>query len=182
MTQKKKPEEILREASKLIGYETEPVYSKYTIEYEPIRRYCHMSNDDNPLFLDPDYAKKTKYGAVILPPMTIRTLVTPGSPGYWPPTPPQEGTALPPVPTPGDRAINLTTEWEFFKPVKVGDRLSVTQRIADVFIKPIRLDPEAFWILTERIYRNQNGEVVATMRNLGLRHRTPEEVKAAGDA
>lgn len=182
MARERKPEEILQEARQLIGYETKPVYGEYPVEHEPIRRYCHMCNDDNPLFLDPEYAKNTRYGAVIAPPMAIHSMVRLGSmAGSWPPTRPQEGTVLPSIPTPGDRAINLTTEWEFFIPVKVGDRLSVSQRIAEVYMKPIRLDPKAFWILTERVYRNQNREVVATMRNLGLRHRSPEEVKAAGD-
>lgn len=173
----KTPEEILEDARKLIGAETEPVYGRYPVEYEAIRRYCHMSDDDNPLFLDPEYAKKTKYGGVVSPPLLVGNFA---GPGPWPPA--REGPSLPPIPSPGNRRINLTTEWEFLKPVKVGDHLSSTSRIADVYIKGIRLDPKAFWTVTERIIRNQQGEVVAIGRNIGLSHRTPEEVKAAGDA
>ena len=59
--------------------------------------------------------------------------------------------------------------------------MEAKSRIADVYILEIRLDPKAFWIVTERIISNQDGEVVAIYRNLGLRHRTPEQVKEAGD-
>ncbi|MBI4497773.1 MAG: MaoC family dehydratase N-terminal domain-containing protein [Chloroflexi bacterium] len=173
----KTPEEILEEARKLIGAETPPVWGRYPVEYDPIRRYCHMCDDDNPLFLDPAYAQQTTYGDVIAPPLLVTYFA--GN-GIWPPA--EEQPQLPPVPTAGNRAINLTTEYEFFTPVKVGDHLSATSRLADVYIKSIRLDPKAFWIVTERIIRNQDGEVVCIARNLGLRHRTPEQVQAAGDA
>lgn len=173
----KTPEEILEEARKLIGAETELVAGRYPVEYDPIRRYCHMSDDTNPLFLDPEYAKQTKYGEVICPSLLVGYFA--GN-GVWPPVD-RPQPELPPVPTAGNRAINLTTEYEFYKPVKVGDRLSAKRRIADVYIKPIRLDPQAFWILTEQLIYNQDGELVAKASNLGLRHRMPEEIAAAGD-
>lgn len=172
------PEQILEEARKLIGSESQPSYGRYAVEYEPIRRYAWMTSDDNPLFLDPEYAGKTKHGGVICPPLFVGNFA---GPGPWPPVR-DTGGGLPPVPAPGDRAINLTTEHEFLKPVKIGDRLSSTSRIADVYIKAIRLDPKAFWTVNERIIKNQNGEVVYIGRNIGLRHRSPEAVRAAGDA
>jgi acyl dehydratase len=177
-TTQRTAEDVLAEARKLVGRETKPVKAPYPVEHDPIRRFCHMSGDNNPLFLDPEHAKKSRFGAVTAP-MTAVALF--GGQGPWPPTS-EAAEQLPPVPSLGDRLINLSTEWEFLKPVKVGDHLSVSRRIADVFIKPIRLDPKAFWTVTETIYRNQHREVVAIMRNIGLRHRTPDEVKAASDA
>lgn len=187
------PEEILEDAKKVIGAESKPVYGRYPVEYDPIRRYAHMCEQRDPLFLDPEYAAKTRYGGVIAQPLLIGNFAGGGA---WPlpeghstgnpmanPRPKErDETAAPEVPTAGNRAINLTTEYEFFLPVKIGDRLSSTSRIADVYIKGIKIDPKAFWTVTERIVRNQNGEVVLVARNIGLRHRSPEEVAAAGDA
>ena len=175
----KTPEEILEDARRLIGSETEPVASRYPVEYEPIRRYCHMVDDDNPLFLDPDYGARTKYGTVIAPPFFLRQA---SGPGPWPPRDEEIPHILSQVPTAGDRTVNLNTEFECLRPVKVGDRITLNQRLADVYIKPTRLDPKAFWVVYDTIYKNQDGEVVLIMRNTFLRHRTPEEVKAAGDA
>ena len=173
------PEEMLQEARKLIGWETEPVPSRYPVEYDPIRRYCHMVGDDNPLFMDPEHAANARYGSVIAPPFFIRQT---SGPGPWPPRSQEIPTASGRVLSPRDRNIVLNTEFELLKPVKVGDRISQTQRLVDVYIKPIRLDPKTFWLVNETIFRNQDDEVVATMRNTMVRHRTPEQVKAAGDA
>src|SRR5262245_47040994 len=97
----KTPEQVLEEAKTHIGDETEPVPSRYAVEYDPIRRYCHMVDDDNPLFLDPDYAKDTDYGAVVAPPFFIRQTT---GPGPWPPAA-QAASVLALVPTAGERTI-----------------------------------------------------------------------------
>jgi acyl dehydratase len=165
------PEEFLIEARKLIGSETEIVRGRYPVEYDPIRRYCHMTDDTNPLFVDPDYAQTTRSGAVISPPLLIGYFT--GN-GPWPPNDGSE-PSLPAIPSPGDRLINLTTEWEFYHPVKIGDRLSFKRRIADVYIKGIRLDSKAFWVKTEMLVYNQADSLVAMSTNLLVRHRTQEQ-------
>ena len=106
--------------------------------------------------------------------------------GTWPSWngghhPPSRGDASLDVPTIGDRAINLSTTWEFLRPIKVGDRLWSQPSVADVFVKPIRLDPNAIWIVNETRFYNQDDELVAISRNTGLRHREPPEVEANPD-
>ena len=181
MSEKKTPEEILEEARKMIGNETEPVASPYPVEYEPIRRYCLMVDDDNPLFLDPEYARKTKYGEVILPPFAPFGIMSGGSPQTMARLMGQgadEEKVIPPAP--GMFLINIAQEWEWFRPVKVGDRLSTKIRLADVYMKSIRIDPKAFWIVFEFIFLNQRAETVCVARNILLRHRSPDEVAAGG--
>ena len=171
----KSVEQIYEEAKELIGVETETILGRYPVEYEPIRRYCHMVDDANPLFLDPDYAKNTKYGGVICPPFMVQNF------GLFDPWPPKEKPSLPSIPALGRRAINMATEWEFFKPVRIGDLISCKRKIVDIYIKPVRLDPKTFWIITEDTYTNQHGETVAILRNTMLRYRTAEQIKQAGD-
>lgn len=157
-----------------IGKRTPVTPGRYPVEYDPIRRYCHMVEDTNPLFLDPEYAANTRHGGVIAPPTLTDYFA---SNGAWPPS--KEGPRLMmEVPTPGDRLINLVNEQEYLKPVHIGDRLSSYMEITDIFIKPIRLDPLATWIVTETRILNQGGEVVAIGRNTLLTHRAPEEVAA----
>ena len=171
------PEEILEEARKLIGSETKPVKAKYPIEYEAIRRWCHMADIANPLFLDPEYAKETKYGEVICPPGSVQLI----SRGTWPPATDEE-ESLPAIPVPEgmDIPFAMGNEWEFIKPVKVGDRLSFKRRIADIYIKSMRYDPHTFWTTNEQIFMNEAGEEVAIFRSFGLRYRSAEQLKKEG--
>jgi hypothetical protein len=72
----------------------------------------------------------------------------------------------------------MSQEVEWFARIKVGDHLSVRRRIADVFQKPISMDPEAVWIVAELTISNQRDETVCIIRNTLLAHRSPEEVAA----
>ena len=99
-TRRLTPEQILEQARQLIGVETEPIEALYPIEYEPIRRYCHAAGDSNPLFLDPEYARATAYGAVLCPPLALRAVtMLPGEPLDSPfPKPPPDLPLLPEIP------------------------------------------------------------------------------------
>ena len=165
MTGKKTPEEFLEEAKKMIGKETEAATARYDVEYEPIRRYSMMVDDAKPLYTSPEFARETKYGEVVLPPFAPF--------GIMP-----DQTSAPEIlpPRPGPFLINMAQEWEWMKPIKVGDRLSYKFRLADVYIKKIRLDPKAFWIVFELEVKNQQGEIVCIIRNILLTHRSPERV------
>ena len=152
---------------------------RYPVEYDPIRRYCHMVGDTNPLFLDRAAAAAGPYGEVICPGPLIPYFA--GN-GPWPRrrahTDPGPRFTLG-VPTPGDRGINMTTSWDYLVPVRVGDQLTAQVRIADVFVKAIRLDPEAVWIVSETDVENQHAALVARGRNTVLVHRAPAD--AASD-
>ncbi|MBW1888123.1 MAG: MaoC family dehydratase N-terminal domain-containing protein [Deltaproteobacteria bacterium] len=174
---KKTPEEILEEARKMIGMEKKPVSFSYPLEYEPIRRYCLMIDDDNPLYLDPEFAKKTRYGGVVYPPFAPFGIMDRGSPEKMANLEKSDDMIMPP--TPGRYFINMAQEWEWFTPAIVGDRLTSKTRLGDVYIKPIRIDPKAFWVITETHISNQRDEKVCILKNILLCHRSPEEV--AGD-
>jgi acyl dehydratase len=164
-------EEVLR---KYIGFETAEARGRYPVEYDAIRRHCHMVDDNNPLFLDPEYAKTASHGGVLCPPSGWLALYF-ASLGPWPAV---FEPLFPIVPTPGKRIVNMSHEVEWLARIKVGDHLSVRRRIADVFQKAVSLDPEAVWIVAEAIITNQRDEEVCVIRNTMLTHRTPEEQEA----
>jgi hypothetical protein len=47
-----------------------------------------------------------------------------------------------------------------------------------VYLKRIKIDPEAFWIVTETLYLNQDERVVAVNQNTLIRHRDREQIAA----
>ncbi len=160
---------------KYIGTEIAKSRGRYPVEYDPIRRHCHMVDDNNPLFLDPEYAESTEHGAVICPPSGWLALYF-ASLGPWPAV---FEPLLPIVPAPGKRIVNMNQEVEWFARIKIGDHLSVLRRVVDIYQKGISSDPEAVWIVAEAIITNQRDATVCVIRNTLLFHRTPEEVAAA---
>ncbi len=161
-----------------IGYETAQMRGRYPVEYETIRRHCHMVDDNNPLFLDPDYAAATSHGQVLCPPSGWLALYF-ASLGPWPAV---FEPLFPIVPTPGKRIVNMGQEIEWYARIKVGDHLSVRRRVVDVYQKAISLDPEAVWIVAEAILTNQDGKTVCRIQNTMLTHRSPAEIGEDGTA
>jgi acyl dehydratase len=161
--------------AKYIGFQTAKARGRYPVEHDPIRRHCHMVEDNNPLFIDPAYAAQTERGAVLCPPSGWLALYF-ASLGPWPAV---FEPLFPIVPTPGKRIVNMSQEVEWFAPIKIGDHLSVVRSIADVYQKAIQVDAEAVWIVAEAEITNQRDEKVCVIRNTMLTHRTPAEVAAA---
>lgn len=54
---------------KFIGKEIKPV--TYVVGQEKIKEYALAVGDLNPLYIDPEYAKKSRYSSIIAPPMFV---------------------------------------------------------------------------------------------------------------
>lgn len=147
------------------GQETPLRWGRYPVEHEPIRRHCHMLDDANPLFID----------AGLCPPVMVDYFA---SSGPWPPGEYDILGLIRRIPTPGDRLINLNQEFEWSRPVRVGDRLGSRHKVVAIHQRGTKLDPLSVWIRTETTIVNQRDEVVAVRRNQILVHRTPEEIAA----
>ncbi|UGS35980.1 FAS1-like dehydratase domain-containing protein [Capillimicrobium parvum] len=118
--------------------------------YEPIslhdiRRWAIYSvGDDNPLWRDEEYAKRTIWGEVIAPPTFLfsidTTIVAPGLPGIqW---------------------IHGGTDWELFRPVRVGDRITARGRLINVVEKEGRRAPRFIIQEGETLFEKAGGELV----------------------
>ena len=147
------------------GFETGRTPGRYPVEFDPIRRYCHMVDDQNPLFLEQGFC----------PPVMVDYFA---SRGAWPPGEQDILGLVRKIPTPGDRLINMNQEFEWMRHVRVGERLTVSHRVVSVDLKPTKLDPLSVWIKTESRITDERRETVALRRNQILVHRTPEQVAA----
>lgn len=157
--------DIARVKAQWEGHETPPSRGRYPVEFDAIRRHCHMVDDANPLFLEQG----------ICPPVMVDYFA---SAGAWPPGERDILGLVRRIPTPGDRLVNMNHEFEWLRTVRVGECLGVSHRVVSVDLKPIRLDPLAVWIKTESRIVDERGELVALRWNQILVHRTPEQVKA----
>jgi acyl dehydratase len=149
---------ITDEIKSWIGRETPP----WTIEVtqRDVRRFAVATDDLNPLYLDEDYAKQSRYGGLIAPPLFYMAPLTDPVPEekLRPDGLPYEGK-FPIPPTPLPRLMDGGTEIEFFVPIRVGDTLTGRSKITNIYQKEGRTGSLIF-VVRETTYTNQRGEVV----------------------
>jgi acyl dehydratase len=146
---------LTEEVLKQVGKAGEP--RTYEVERGAIRRFAEAIGDPNPLFNDEQKARKTRFGGMIAPPTFCRSL----------------GSPIPEVRLPalGDsfRGLDGGSEWEYFEPIRPGDRITVQTRLVDLKESEGRLGPMVF-ITMETTYTNQFGELRVTQRSTGIRY------------
>ncbi len=132
------------------------------VEKGAIRRYAHAIDDLNPLYLDDEYAKNSKYGAIIAPPGFF------GWPAKWtgntPTTTEPVQTLVSALSEAGySRRLDGGVEFDFFIPVRAGDILAALTRIIRISERETKSGKLIFSV-AERTYTNQNGALVASAR------------------
>lgn len=157
------PDEVKQQLLALTK-ESEPQAVPLVVNESLIRHWCETMEDGNPLYLDEEFARAQGFAGLVAPPGSVMTAFT--TPYRWP-WPPQEGPPARHIHYPVKELLNLPVgiitdvELETLRPLVVGDRVSVSQRL--VSISPwrrTRLGEGHFWTM-ERLYRNQRGELVA---------------------
>ena len=138
---------------KAIGIESKPAVQE--VEQGGIKRFAEAVGDPNPLWNDEAVARKSRYGGLIAPPTYLRSVRV-------------ERPQLP-FDIPFSRLLDGGSEWEYFEPVRVGDRITAVAGIVDMSERSGRLGTMLFSV-TEITYTNQFDEVVATQRNTSIRY------------
>jgi acyl dehydratase len=132
-----------------------------------IRHWCETLEDGNPLYLDGEFARSRGFSGAVAPPGSVMTAFT--MPYRWP-WPPAGGAPARHIHYDVKELLDLPVgiitevELETVRPLVVGDRVSISQRLASISPwKQTRLGEGHFWTM-ERLYRNQRGELVARER------------------
>ena len=136
-----------------IGLEGPPVTTE--VEKGAIIKFAQAIGDENPLFNDEPAARSGPYGSLIAPPTFLRSM----------------GSSRPQLPfeLPFSRLLDGGSDWEYFEPVRPGDRITAVSRIADIVERTGRLGVMVI-VTTETTYRNQFDQVVATQTSSGIRY------------
>ena len=134
-----------------IGLEGPPVTTE--VEKGAIIKFAEAIGDDNPVFNDEAAARETRYGGLIAPPTFLRSVAS----------------SRPELPFdfPFNRRLDGGSEWEYFEPVRPGDRITAVARIEDISERKGRLGLMII-MSTVTTYRNQFDQVVATQITTGI--------------
>jgi acyl dehydratase len=122
------------------------------IEWSKVRELARAIRDPNPLYFDPELAKK-ECGGIPVPPTFLQVAA------FW-----MGAESMPTANFDLRRILHGEQDFEFLKPVFVGDVLTGTSRIADVYEKEGGRGGKMTFLITEIEYKNQKGETVAFAR------------------
>lgn len=144
----------IEELKSKIGIEWPPLV--YEIEKGMLRRFAQAVGDSNPLWQDDEYAAKSSFGGIIAPPTFVLTL------GF-------DQIVHRLTQSPSQTVLHATTELECYQPVKPGDVITGTTRIAAVRQREGKAGKMAF-VTFDITYKNQRQEVVAKCRQMAIIH------------
>lgn len=122
------------------------------IEWSKVREFARAIRDPNPVYFDPELAKR-ECGGVPVPPTFLQAAA------FW-----MGEDSMPTANFDLRRILHGEQDFEFLKPVFVGDVLTGTSRITDVYEKEGGRGGKMTFMVTEIEYKNQKGEVVAYAR------------------
>jgi acyl dehydratase len=144
---------VTDEIRKLIGKTTEG--RTFEVERGHIRRFAEAIGDGNPVFNDEAASRHTDRGGMIAPPTFGRSMGI-------------EFFNID-LKMPTARGLDGGSEWEYFEPIRPGDRITVVSKLADIRESEGRLGTMVFTTV-ETSYTNQFGQVCVIQRSTGIRY------------
>jgi acyl dehydratase len=179
---------LTAEVKAVIGVTAEKIEASlpWGIEREGLRIFTQAIMDPDPRYWDDEFAKTTKFGAVITPPIYCTYLGRRAKPGSEDPVtrafaenPNSDGIggvrdtesrgALPEIPTHLKRILNAGNEIELRQYPKLGDRVFSQAKYADIRERVAKDGARMLIVTTETVYTNQNGEVLCILRASQIR-------------
>lgn len=121
----------------------------FPVELGKVRELARAVLADNP-----EYDRNAE-GGPVAPPTFLQTL------SLWEP---EDGPNMPDLGLDYLRVLHGEQEFEYFAPIRVGDVLTATSRVADVYSKASSRGGELSFVVFENEFRNQEGEKVAISR------------------
>jgi uncharacterized OB-fold protein/acyl dehydratase len=141
-----------------------------------IRHWCDAVGDTNPIYTDPAAAAASVHGQIVAPPTmlqawTMKGLVPPPSEGGG-----AQEELMGLLDSAGFTSVVATNcEQEYGRYLHIGDELTAESVIEDVSPEKKTGLGVGHFVTTRTDFRDQNGEVVGTMRFRILKFRPPEK-------
>lgn len=152
------------EARAWIGRKSGAQLCEDAVNWPAIKYYCSLVRDGSPAYWDQPWAD-AHCGGLLAPPgmLFVWSMALGWRPGQ---TEPPATLLATQVPLPGATLINVSTDSEFLRPVRVGDHLSFEEELIDVTPEKRTSLGRGHFVTTRFTYRNQHGEIVATHTNV----------------
>jgi acyl dehydratase len=133
----------------LKGKEYQPV--SFTVERERVTRFAEAIGEEDPIYRDAEAARASGFPEQVAPPTfaTVLQIMTSG-----------QAVVDPDLGLDYSRVVHGAQEYEWRRPIVVGDVLRATPRIADIYAKKSNE-----FLVTEADIRDASGETVVVSRS-----------------
>ncbi len=160
------------EARLWIGRKSPVRVCENVVDWSQIKAYCAAVEDANPIYWDETVARDLR-GGITAPPgmLLVWSMELPWRPGG----PRAANFFALEVPLPGDTLINVSTESEFFRPMRLGDQLRIQEEVESISSEKHTALGVGHFITTLAVFHNQDDQLVATNRNVLFRFRADGE-------
>jgi acyl dehydratase len=136
-----------------------------TVSYEAIRNFANGVGDSNALYRDEEYAKGTRYGALVASPSWVASVFP-----HWV----LQGL-------PGIHADHSASDWEFLRPVYVNDKIRPTCKFVGFDVKTSKFAGRTVFEYQRFEYWNQRDELVSRGYNMLVRYERQTAKKKIAD-
>ncbi len=156
--------EAIKAAEGMIGMQLRPE-GPYLQDATPdtMRNWCNGIGDLNPLYRDEEHGRLSRYGSIVAHPNFPMAFGWIGRTRWG---------------LPGVHGFYAGNDWEFFRHVRPGDRITAIERVVGIDVKESKFSGTLVIQYVEATFANQFGDVVAKALGTCTRH----ERKAARDA
>jgi acyl dehydratase len=168
---------ITPEVLSLIGHETAKQKNRFPISEEMTYDLADATEDPNPLYVDREYAQRSRFGGILCPPLATWKDIAPPI-GYFGAG--QESHFQVPLPF-NSYGLNGGSDRQFLRPAYAGDWISRQFRILDIYEKQGRSGPLVF-VVRQETQTNQQGQVINTDRHTSIHRALPVEGQPAPEA
>src|SRR5579859_1807782 len=157
-------DEALEAARAMVGQILRPE-GPYLQDATPdtLRNFCNGIGDLNPLYRDLEHGRLSRYGTMLAHPNFPFAYGWPGRSRWG---------------LPGVHGFYAGTDWELFRNVRPGDRVSCVERVVGVEEKESKFSGRLVLQYVEATYTNQRDELIARVLGWNSRH----ERQASRDA
>lgn len=155
--------EAIKAAENMIGMQLRPE-GPYLQDATPdtMRNWCNGIGDLNPLYRDEEHGRLSRYGSIVAHPNFPMAFGWIGRTRWG---------------LPGVHGFYAGNDWEFFRHVRPGDRITAIERVVGIDVKESKFSGTLVMQYVEASFANQNGDLVARCLGTCTRH----ERKAARD-
>ena len=188
MSEVKNP--LTDEVKAVIGMKAEQIEASphWGIEREGLRIFTNAIMDPDPRYWDDEFAKATKFGGIVAPPIYVSYIGRKTMAGTEDPVsrafrenPNSDGIGgvrqgpeskvgqLPLVPTPLKRILNAGNEIEVLAYPKLGDRIFSQASYHDIKGRVTKEGVAMLVVTTQTTYTNQDGQVLCILRASTIR-------------